>query len=494
MEDWRCSGVCLLDYVPVNLRIRVLFDRMRGLACCLVWWAASASAALLADERAICADMERFFLEEDADRREEIARGIEADPAYNRAKVRDWLHRAGFFEPMDPGRVCIRVSLDDGGALPVTIRVPRGYDPRRPYPLIYALHGTAGTGDAIIDYAERLLGDEAEQFVVAAPTGYQQVVIHASTPPSSEHMAVLQAIRRSVHIRADRIYALGYSRGGHAAWTLAVVHPGEFAGILPIAGTLILPDPDALFEVFVPNIASTRVFTCWGENDIMSADYATPSQHGGIAGLNRRVCTLAAGLNLPITWFEVPDKGHEYIEPPREDLRALLSMERQAYPPRFLHVFRFACQGYTPWIEPHAWRGPWWEAKPLQLSFRDDENPSDPATQRAALTRAVRGRLGELRGEINGQIIRVYRKKISELTVWIGDGMIDWDQPAILNVNGRVAFEGKLAPDLAVCLTQAARTYDFDRLRWAGLRFKSGSRTRVITSQTPFPRPPAIPE
>jgi hypothetical protein len=118
----------------------------------------------------------------------------------------------------------------------------------------------------------------------------------------------------------------------------------------------------------------------------------------------------------------------------------------------------------------------------------------DPEVQRQATVRAIRGRLGELRGEINGQRIDVYRKRISELTIWIGDGMIDWTRPVSLKVNGRKAFDGQLSPDLFVCLTQAARTYDFDRLRWAGLRFKSGSRTKVVTGQTPFPTAATAPK
>jgi len=460
----------------------------------IVWAVPHTAAPARADDARICAALAQYFREADAAQRAAIARRIEADPAYSRAGVRQWLHAADLFEPLPPGRRHIRVPVDGGPALEVTIRVPRGYDPQRPYPLIYALHGTGGTGDGIIDYVERVLGEDVEEFIVAAPAGYQQIVIRANTPPTAEHLTVVRAVRQVMHIDAGREYALGFSRGGHAAWTLAALYPYEFAGVLPIAGTLILPDPEALFEVFLPNTAGTRVLACWGQNDTLSADSVTPSEQGGVAGLNRRLCTLAAGLRLPITWFEVPDKGHEYIEPPQKDLRALLAVRREAYPRSFQHVFPFARQGYTPWVEPHAWRGPWWDEKPIELAFRAGENSSDPAVRRAALARAVHSRLGELDGEIKGQEIRVHRKQITELTVWIGDGMIDWEQPVVLKVNGRKAFAGKLTPELDVCLSQAVRTYDFDRLRWAGLRFKSGSRTRVVTADTAFPTPPAVPD
>jgi predicted esterase len=447
-----------------------------------------------ADEAAILADIRAFFESDDEARREGIARRVESDPAYDRTNVSGWLHQAGLFKPMEPGRMQIRVPIDDGSTLAVTLRIPRDYDHRRPYPLLYVLHGSGGNGDGIIGYVEQLLGDDIDHYVVAAPTGYQQVIIHAATAPSTEHLTVLRAVKETVHVSSDRVFALGFSRGGHAAWTLAVLRPDQFAGVVAVAGTLILPNYEELFETFLPNIAHTRVFCCWGENDVMSADYVTPSAEGGIAGLNHQLCKVAAGLRLPLTWFELPDKGHTGIDPPSEDVKRLLAATRERYPRAVRHVFRLPCQGQAYWIEAHDWRGSWWDDKPLELSFRRGENPNDADVQRQAAARAVRGRLGEIRGEINGQEIKVYRKKISELTVWIGDGVIDWDRPVVLTVNGRKAFEGKPGPDLLVCLTQAARTYDFERLRWAGLRFKSGSRTKIVTGDTPFPPPPITPE
>jgi hypothetical protein len=110
-----------------------------------------------------------------------------------------------------------------------------------------------------------------------------------------------------------------------------------------------------------------------------------------------------------------------------------------------------------------------------------NEDPLDIAAH------GYRSHLGYLQGEVRGQEIRVKRKHVKELTVWIGDGMVAWNQPVVLNVSGRVVFKDRLTPDLDVCLTQAARTYDFDRLRWAGLRFRSHGKTRVVTAKTVFP-------
>jgi hypothetical protein len=41
--------------------------------------------------------------------------------------------------------------------------------------------------------------------------------------------------------------------------------------------------------------------------------------------------------------------------------------------------------------------------------------------------------------------------------------------------------------DLYVCLSQAARTYDFDRLRWAGVRLFKDGKAAVLTSKNTLP-------
>ncbi|HYG64448.1 MAG TPA: hypothetical protein VEL74_17855, partial [Thermoanaerobaculia bacterium] len=78
-------------------------------------------------------------------------------------------------------------------------------------------------------------------------------------------------------------------------------------------------------------------------------------------------------------------------------------------------------------------------------------------------------------------------RHVGDFTVWIGDGMVDWNQPVTLVVDGKKVWEGDLDPDLHLCLAQAARTRDFDRLRWAGLRVDDDRRVSVVTAETELP-------
>src|SRR5579885_1118095 len=99
-----------------------------------------------ADEAAILADFRAFFATEDPSRRGELAAHAQADPAFRRDRVREWLHRLGLFRPLKPGLTELRVPVGYGQVRAVTLRLPRGYDPRRPWPLLYALHPSGGNG------------------------------------------------------------------------------------------------------------------------------------------------------------------------------------------------------------------------------------------------------------------------------------------------------------------------------------------------------------
>ena len=255
----------------------------------------------------------------------------------------------------------------------------------------------------------------------------------------------------------------------------------------------MLQDYGRLFEVFLPNLTHTHVFACWGEEDVMSADYVSRSADGGIAGLNRQICKLAAENRWPITWYERAGQGHTGIVPPGEDVQRVLQQRRTHYPLQVQHTFRLAYQGQAYWLEMHRWVGAWWNEKPLKLSFRAEENPDHLGDIAQARARAIQMLLGELRGDVEGQQIEVYRKKVRELTVWLGDGMIDWEKPIQVEISGRMVFEGRIKPNLEVCLAQAARTYDFDRLRWAGIRYKTGGRAKIVTMDTEFCEPPITP-
>ena len=130
-----------------------------------------------ADEAAIIADIGEFIRTDDTARRTELVARIQADPAYDRARVSAWLHAADVFEPLHPGPLELVVPLPDGSTRTVVLRIPKGYDCRRPWPVIYALHGMNGHAAHGLGYFQQVLGADVEQYILAAPDGYADQVI-----------------------------------------------------------------------------------------------------------------------------------------------------------------------------------------------------------------------------------------------------------------------------------------------------------------------------
>jgi len=475
--------------LAVGLRLRL------GLALALLPALRALPAA--ADEAAILANLKAFFATADPGRRAALAASIEADPAYARQRLPEWLHRLNLYSvPAMPAMLAppalqassaagaprLRVAVGFGQEREVALRLPRGYDPGRPWPLIYALHPSGGSGPRFIAFVERLLGGKVEDFVVAAPTGYHQTSLDAPPPFTVDHLAILLAVRQAVHVDSDRVYALGYSLGGYAAWAVACLHSDQLAGAVALSSAFCVPPADdGLWRTMLPNFAHLPVLNIWGAEDTLAVLGArTLEPVGGIAEMNRRLVAWTRGMSLPLRNVEVPGRGHGGAEPPRAALLALLSARREHAPPVVEHNFRHLSQGHAYWLEAGSWLGGHWGAEPPAYARQPRESDDQ------AFGRAAGALLGWLRGEIAGQTLAVERRHVGELTVWIGDGMIDWGKDVTVKVAGRQVFSGRLRPDLLVCLTQAARTFDFDRLRWAGVRVDARLAARPVTGKTAF--------
>jgi pimeloyl-ACP methyl ester carboxylesterase len=458
--------------------------RLRGALISLALLGAT-SRPVEASEATILADMKAFFATVDPVRQAELAAHAQDDPVFRRERAAEWLHRLDLFRPLKPGPFEIRVPVGYGQVRTVTLRLPRGYTPRRAWPLLYALHPSGGNGPFFLDYVEKqLLGPAVEGFILAAPTDYHQTGLDAPPPFTVDHLAILRAVRQAVHVDSDRIYALGYSLGGYATWAVACLHADQLAGAVPISSSFCIPPTeDGVWRSMLPNFARLPVLNVWGAQDTQEVlGVRGPDSLGGIAALNERWVQWMRGMRLPLLKnVEIPGRGHGGAVPPPLALRELLAGRREHYPRQVEHNFRHLHQGSSYWLEAETWEGAHWGDDLPAATRRSGESEDQ------AFGRTVRDLLGHLRGEVAGQTLKVDRRHVGEMTVWVGEGMVDWRRPVTVELAGRRVFSGILKPDLFVCLSQAARTLDFDRLRWAGLRIDARGRAEPVTGATAFP-------
>lgn len=179
--------------------------------------------------------------------------------------------------PAGAGRFEPRLYRNARGAtLPYQIFVPAGYDPRKKYPLVVWLHGSAGRGS---DNRKQLAEGNAEgahvwvrpenqarfpSIVVApqCPAGRNWTTINDTVEPAEPLRLVVELLgqlSKEYSIDAGRRYVAGQSMGGFGAWALASEHPEMFAAAVPVCG--------GGNEARAPRLAGVAVWAFHGERD-----------------------------------------------------------------------------------------------------------------------------------------------------------------------------------------------------------------------------------
>lgn len=427
-------------------------------------------------DQAIVNLLEQYFRTDDASERRRLSAEIEARPGFELGRLGELLHAADLWPERRPGVEEIVIEVGHGHRRRVSLRTPEGYTPERAWPLILALHPSGGSGASYLSSVVRLLGDRADDFVIAAPTHYRQTVLDAPPPFTPEHPVMLRELRRRFHLDSDRVYPVGRSLGGYAAWTLALLHSDLYAGAVSMAGSYGLPpDVDGIWKAFAGNLEATPVLHVWGTRDGLAVPgfEGRPAKIGSMSELNRRLSREIRELDLNVIDRPIEGAGHGGASPDRKELLAFLERERARAPEPVRHVFRHIHQASAFWLEGHRWTGDAWGRPGRRVQQRRGESRS------RALGREILPLLGLLAGRVDGQTIEVETRHLDDLSVWLDGGLVDLGRPLTLKVNRIKVFEGEVEPDLGVCLAQAARDWDFDRLRCAGLRVTDGRAAPV---------------
>jgi hypothetical protein len=290
---------------------------------------------------------------------------------------------------------------------------------------------------------------------------------------TDQPVRTLRELRRRFHIDSNRVFVTGYSKGGHRTCSASVMFADQFAGSLPLAGSMALPQGEGLFPQFLPNLQYLPMLMVWGALDTTGPN-GKESPSGGIAGLNRSFAKVSGQMSLPLTTFEHPELGHGGIIPPPDELSTLLSERRTLYPPEISHWFRYPGQGRAYWVRLVEFQGQPWSDGRVHVQLKRGDNPDE------AFLRETRRRMGKLQGHIEGQTVTVRSKRVIVVDILLNDELVDLNEPVRIKLNGRKAFDGLLERRIDTLLDVAASDWDFDRLFCTRIRVKLGRRGKQM--------------
>ncbi len=219
----------------------------------------------------------------------------------NDVRIRDlteeagWIGLTGLFGGLyfanRPGDHSITVPTAKDKSTPCRVFVPKGLDPKKPVPVVVALHGMGGSENLFFEgYGAGCVVKACEKrgWICVSPRGGLGFL--SGPPPVTDIVAKLG---ERYPIDPKRVFVVGHSMGAAQAVELAQEHPGHFAAVAALGGGGRVRKPEAF--------ALLPVFVGVGEKDFANRG----------AKASRDAIAKASGEKL--TFKEYPDVEHMVI-------------------------------------------------------------------------------------------------------------------------------------------------------------------------------------
>jgi predicted esterase len=193
-------------------------------------------------------------------------------------------------------------SAADQSLQPYRLYVPAGYDAKRKWPLVVALHGMGGDENSF--FASYNNGEikriaETRGYIVVCPKGRGPASMYLGTA-ERDVLDVIKEVKREYAVDDDRVYLMGHSMGGYGSWSVAVNNPELFAAIAPISG-----GGNPLVVSKLKGIANVPWIVIHGDKDpTVSVEES------------RKMVKAGKELGIEIKYIEVPGGDHVSIAVP----------------------------------------------------------------------------------------------------------------------------------------------------------------------------------
>lgn len=135
------------------------------------------------------------------------------------------------------------------------VHVPKDYDPKKPAPVVLALHGAAMNGSMMVWFSGLNKTSDKEGFIVVYPSGtgtgpfltwnaggFNGKMAEGRADDVAFIGKLLDDLGAVVKVDEKRVYACGMSNGGMMSYRLAAELSDRIAAIAPVAGTIAIDE------------------------------------------------------------------------------------------------------------------------------------------------------------------------------------------------------------------------------------------------------------
>lgn len=196
----------------------------------------------------------------------------------------------------------MRWDRDSHEGLPYRYALPPQYDPRRRYPLVVYLHGSAERGTDgqahLKNGVDALVGRQLIAVAPHCPTHdtFGGLWYGGESETQRKVISLVRELGRRRSVDAQRVSLIGFSMGAIGAWFTIERHPELFSAAVPIAGDV---DPQAARKL--------TQFPIWAFHG--AADRLVSPDN------TRRVAKYMAERGANFRYTEFPGVGHDSWKP-----------------------------------------------------------------------------------------------------------------------------------------------------------------------------------
>ena len=311
------------------------------------------------------------------------------------------------------------------------VKVPDGYDRKKPAGVLMLLHGLGGNGKQLRDDLYTKFASE-NNLIIACPSA--QKPAKGSEPeddpgelaklphwwvykPGSSIFAGLSEVKRKYAVDSERVVLSGYSMGGFGTWNVGLRYPDRFAALVPFAGGVsrgeYLSKSDKKLRPIVENAKHVPAYFVHGD-----ADDTVP------VTMDRQTRDQLKAFECPHTYVEVAKarhmmnvrEGSELMNPIQEWLK---EKRRAAHPKKLTYV---AAGDYA--------TGCWW----AHLSGRVEK-------------------LARFEAEAKeGNVFEVTAKGAESITIYLDETLVDLGKPVTVKCGEKELFKGRIEESLEAVL------------------------------------------
>jgi len=348
-----------------------------------------------------------------------------------------------------PVRLAIEVPESDGGNY--LVELPPEYHPGRAYPVLVLLHSHREKPEALMS---RWQEARHNGFIVAAPLWGGKGTGQTYGYSRGEQNVVLDTIRdlrRRFSVDSDRVFLYGWEQGANAAWDIGLAHPDQFAGVLPVGGS-VTGFPQRY----------------WSNAQYLPFYIVEGDRNGTNPKNSRAIFNDWMRCQYPALYIEYKGRASDWFGGEVANMTEWISRKRRYHPVKELGRYHSGGTGGEEFKTMRACdnRFYWLSTDDISSkhinSYHSWSKNAFPAHMTASISVG-----NQAEGKTGAKIwtqINIRSVGINQVTLWLEPNQIDFANPVTLFWNGRSYKQRTIEPSVQTLLEELYISGDRQRL------------------------------